>query len=674
MGVSWRRTSERRNSAWTRRTGLVRWRLVLLVVAALALVTTQISPRSAAADSWPADPSNPATPPTVAMDRLPTAQIDGVAWYQLVVGNTVYVAGKFNTARPAGSAPGQNTVSRRNILAYDLVTGVLKPFSANLNAQAYALAASPDGSRIYVGGDFTTVNGASRSRIAALDATTGAMISSFNSRADSSVRAIIATANTVYLGGQFSSVNSSGRSRLAAVRASDGALLSWSPKAEGGSRVHAMAMAPTGDKIVVAGNFTTLNGSDRPGYGLGMVDANTGASLPFPANNVVRNAGAQSAILSLSSDATQVYGTGYIFGTGGNLEGAFAANWSDGAIKWVEDCHGDSYGVYPSSSAVYVAGHPHYCLNLRGYPEMPSGTAQRAVAFSRAVTGTLTRDTRGYPSFTGQPAPSLLNFFPQMDQGSASGQSQAAWAVAGSGPYVVFAGEFRNVNGVGQQGLVRFATRDIAPNLQGPRATGSAFSPSLSSPGPGRVNVNWTANFDYDNSTLKYEVFRDAVAAPVSTQVQSSNWWTRPTMSFADSGLAAGAHTYRIKASDPFGNSVTSPTVSISSQGSGNASPVASFTQSVPNRTLSVNGSGSSDSDGTIAAYSWAFGDGATGSGVSASHTYATDGTYQVTLTVTDDEGAQSSTSQTVVIGSPPAVLVSDTFSQADGRTRTRQC
>src|SRR5262250_1346777 len=45
----------------------------------------------------------------------------------------------------------------------------------------------------------------------------------------------------------------------------------------------------------------------------------------------------------------------------------------------------------------------------------------------------------------------------------------------------------------------------------------------------------------------------------------------------------------------------------------------------------------SSDPDGTIASYAWTFGDGASGAGVTASHTYAAGGTYPVSLTVTDN-------------------------------------
>ncbi|MBM7798512.1 PKD repeat protein [Microlunatus panaciterrae] len=617
----------------------------------------------ASADTAPLNPNDPKTPLTVAGDALPTAQHNGVAWYQTIVGNTVYVVGKFTTARPAGAAPNTNTVVRNNILAYSLTTGALiTTFAPSLNGQALAITASPDGTRLYVGGDFTSVSGVTRNRIVALNPSTGAVISTFAPNVSGQVRAIVATNSTVYFGGNFSSVNSRSRGRLAAVQASNGALLSWAPVAANG-KVNALALSPDATRIVVGGAFTTLNGSDRPGYGLGQVSATTGGLLPFAANNVVRNAGTESAILSLASDGTNVYGTGYIYGTGGNLEGAFSANWSDGAIKWIEDCHGDSYGVWPTNTAVYVAGHPHYCLNLGGYGEMPSGTAQRAIAFSKAATGVLTKDTRGYPSFTGQPAPSLQNWFPQMTQGTASGQGQAAWTVTGTGSYVVMAGEFPSVNNVPQQGMVRFAVKEIAPNKFGPRATGTNFQPTLSSPQPGQVRVNWVSNFDYDNSILTYRVYRDGGSTPIYTVTQASTWWQRPSLSYLNTGLAGGTHSYRLTVTDPFNNSVAGPTVSITIQGAaGNTAPTASFTSSVSGRTVSVNGSGSSDPDGTIASYAWTFGDGATASGATANHTYAADGTYTVTLKVTDNGGAVNSTSRSVTVGGTQGVVAQDGF------------
>ena len=60
------------------------------------------------------------------------------------------------------------------------------------------------------------------------------------------------------------------------------------------------------------------------------------------------------------------------------------------------------------------------------------------------------------------------------------------------------------------------------------------------------------------------------------------------------------------------------------------------------------------DPDGHIVSYNWKFGDGSTGQGVQASHTYSKNGKYTATLTVTDDEKQSSEASITITVGIPP--------------------
>ncbi|MGK9146001.1 PKD domain-containing protein [Plantibacter flavus] len=547
----------------------------LAAVAVAAVLTSALIATPAYADTAPVDPASPASPTTVSADALPTVQVNGVVWQQAIVGDTVYAVGNFSQARPAGAAAGVNTTARSNILAYKLSTGeLIQSFAPSLTGgEAISVAASPDGSRIYVGGSFTAVNGATVWRIAALNPTTGALITSFLPKPASTVRAIVATNDAVYFGGLFTSVGTDQRLRLAAAKASDGSLLPWAPAADGG-RVNAIVLSPDKTKAVVGGQFTTVNGSSNPGYGVAAVNLTDGALLPFGANSQVRNGGTQAGITSLTSDNDSVYGTGYVFGSGGNLENSFRASWDGGDLKWVADCHGDTYSAAVVGDVVYTAGHAHYCGNIGGFPQTDPWSFYRGIAFSKSATGTATPDIYGYPSWGGTASPTLLNWFPNLDTGTATGQNQGPWAVSANTQYVVMGGEFKNVNGSGQQGLVRFAVSSKAPNTQGPVVTGSRFNPTVTSSVNGQARIRWTANWDRDNKNLTYQVIRDGnTARPVYTTTQESTFWQRPSMGYVDTGLTPGqTYRYRVFATDPFGNIARSDTITVTIASGGQSS------------------------------------------------------------------------------------------------------
>ncbi|GAA4960679.1 hypothetical protein GCM10023225_00300 [Kineococcus glutinatus] len=489
-------------------------------------------------------------------DVLPTVQVNGVVWAQTVVGNTVYATGEFTSARPAGAPAGTGEVPRRNILAYDVRTGALIPsWAPTLNAKGLVVTASPDGRRIYVGGNFTEVSGTTHNRVVALDAATGAVVTSFRAGVNYRVRAIAAVGSTVYIGGAFASANNRARARLAAFRASDGGLLDWAPSAD--QEVFAMVAPAGGGKLVVGGRFATLNGQQN--RGTGALDLTSGATLPWPANATVYDYGPDAAVYSLSTDGTRVFGTGYKFGGTGNLENAFAADAATGNLLWVNGCAGDTYSSSPLGGVLYTVGHAHNCSMIGGHPETDPRTFQRAQAFTVSPPAGQ-RNSHG--TFAGRPAAQILQWLPDPAVGTYTGQNQAAWSVAAGGSYVVLGGEFPTVNGTRQQGLVRFAVRPVAPNDQGPRE--AVATPTLTSPGPGRVTATVRAGWDRDDRTLRYELLRAGTSAnPVATASVNSAWWDRPTVALTDPAAPAGAQTYRVRVRDAWGNVVTSPAATI---------------------------------------------------------------------------------------------------------------
>jgi PKD repeat protein len=87
-----------------------------------------------------------------------------------------------------------------------------------------------------------------------------------------------------------------------------------------------------------------------------------------------------------------------------------------------------------------------------------------------------------------------------------------------------------------------------------------------------------------------------------------------------------------------------------------NVAPTAGFTHTTTDLTATLTDT-SSDTDGSVVSWSWDFGEaGGTSTAQNPSHTYASAGTYTVTLTVMDDDGATNSTSQSVTVTAPVIV------------------
>ena len=448
-----------------------------------------------------------------------------------------------------------------------------------------SVAASPDRSRVYVVGDFTSANGVARRRVAAYDANTGALITSFNpTGVNSQVRAVTATASAVYVGGGFAGLgDGTSRNNLAAFNASTGAVLPWNPNAD--YTVWAITATEDGSSVFAGGSFQNVGG--QAAYGLAKIGATGTGPLDTTWRPAVRNAGPDAGISSLRVQGSYVYGTTWHFGPGGNLEGTFKSPVSGSAdasdVEWVTDCHGDNYSTFMANAIVYTASHAHYCGNMGGgFGQYPSWRYQMAHAWTDTAAGEILNEVHGYPNWHGvEPGPSMINWLPTLQMGTFTGQYQAGWNVTGNSDYVVIGGEFPRVNGVNQQGLVRFARRGVAPGLEGPQFAATPWTPTLQATSTGSVRVSWPAGWDRDDYNLTYRVIRNgAFGSPRYTTTAGSNWWTLPTLGFVDTGLIAGqTYSYQIVVNDPGGNQVFGSTASITVPNS--VSPSTGYANSV---------------------------------------------------------------------------------------------
>ncbi|MEM6533951.1 MAG: hypothetical protein AAF654_15125 [Myxococcota bacterium] len=220
----------------------------------------------------------------------------------VVDSGTVYVGGAFTTF--AGE-------TRNHLAAFDAETGVLSDWNPDANSVVRALAI--DAGTIYVGGDFGAVGSEERFTLAAVDATSGA-VTDWNPASMGSVFALAVDDGTVFIGGAFTAMGTMGdvaRSRLAAVDATTGTILNWDPGA--GATVRALAVHD--GTIYAGGDFGSVAGETR--RRLAAVDATTGTIAPWDPS-------AENDVRTLAVSGATIYAGGEFDDVGGQLRGFVA--------------------------------------------------------------------------------------------------------------------------------------------------------------------------------------------------------------------------------------------------------------------------------------------------------------------------------------------------------------
>jgi serine protease len=161
-------------------------------------------------------------------------------------------------------------------------------------------------------------------------------------------------------------------------------------------------------------------------------------------------------------------------------------------------------------------------------------------------------------------------------------------------------------------------------------------------------DASLTCTFDGSSSTDDQGITQYEWLGPGGGVQATGPIWVK---SFRNTGTI----TFSLRVTDAGGLSDTeTQVVDIAPTGGGNAPPNASFTFSCTGLTCTFNASGSTDDDG-IVSYSWADDSPQQlGTGISLTHTFASAGTRDVTLTVMDTDGATDTHTRSVTVSAPP--------------------
>ncbi len=226
--------------------------------------------------------------------------------------NRIYVGGAFSNVN--------GTTSAQGLAAVDPVSG--NPLSFNFQGTnsfspvlIESLITSTNG--LYVGGSFTTVSGQPRRLLALVDSVTGALIPGFNGNlggGNVGVDTMALDSTNLYVGGDFSSVNGVSQPRLAALSALDGTPQSWQPL----PNQTVTTLAAAGGVLYVGGNFSIIEGITLRNFAaFNLADDSLDpidATLPTSA----------SGITALGASATSIYIGGSFTAAGGEFRNNLA--------------------------------------------------------------------------------------------------------------------------------------------------------------------------------------------------------------------------------------------------------------------------------------------------------------------------------------------------------------
>jgi PKD repeat protein len=297
---------------------------------------------------------------------------NGEIWDMEVVGNRVFIAGTFSSIQNQRSG-NTTTYTRPGLASYNLDTGLVDATFAPTfgGGGVEAVEASPDGARLYVAGNFSSVGGVARRGVARLDIATGAAVTAFTADTDARATELAVTGSTVYVGGRFTRVNGASRVSLAAVDALTGAVdpgfvnnLAVGIGVSGALGVQRLVLTHDYSKLLVVHTGRQVAGQER--VGIALISTSTKKLLPWRTrlwdDNLQFVGGVQRIYAAdIAPDDSYFVVTS---GSGGDRPPindtavAYSLEGEDHVEpRWVSRAFDSVYSVAITEKAVYIGGH-----------------------------------------------------------------------------------------------------------------------------------------------------------------------------------------------------------------------------------------------------------------------------------------------------------------------------
>lgn len=273
------------------------------------------------------------------------------------VGNTMYVGGNFTTVR---NSSGSESVAQPYLAAFNATTGEwIRSFRPQLNHQVKALTALPGG-RLAVGGEFTTAQGAARRGLAVYDTATGALDPAWDTTLENrvqstskvSIRALDTDGTRLYVGGQFTHfvrgtsavyARNAGRMVISTQRADT----AWNPNFNG--TVAALDVSDDASRVYFGGYFTT-SGSATADRGAAVSTASGAALTPWTVRHSTSGSAKYQQAVKQAGDKVWL---------GGSQHNMFSYDTSTLALEdtGITRSGGDIQAMDANSDVVYAGCH-----------------------------------------------------------------------------------------------------------------------------------------------------------------------------------------------------------------------------------------------------------------------------------------------------------------------------